>query len=112
MMFILLIFFLVAASFERQAALEVERPKAATATPTETTPLSVIVKKDGSIHFRGKPIDCASLRYAVSEALKSAHQEVLIVADKATPVGRLVEVLDACRLGGAKRLSIATEEQR
>ncbi len=112
MMFILLIFFLVAASFERQAALEVERPRAATATPSRTTPLSVVIKRDGSVYFRGERTDCASLRYAVSEALKGAEREVIVVADKGAPVGRLVDVLDACRLGGAKRLSIAAEEER
>lgn len=112
MMFILLIFFLVAASFEKMALLQVERPKAATAIPISTSPLSIILKRDGSILFRGEPIDCASLKYAVQEALKTEQQEVIIVADKGTPVGRLVEVLDACRLGGAKRLSIAAEEER
>jgi len=112
MMFILLIFFLVAASFERQFALQVERPKAATAAPTQQTPLSVVIKRDGSIIFRGRQIDCASLRYALQEALRSQQQEVIIVADKGTPVGRLVEVLDACRLGGARRVSIAAEVQR
>lgn len=113
MMFILLIFFLVTASFEKQTVMPVARPRAASVTLLRERPFVVTVDRSGRISVDGKSVDLLGLGVLVKEALRgSAERAVVVDADKDAPVGRLVDVLDVCRISGAKRLSIAAERKR
>lgn len=113
MMFILLIFFLVTASFEKFTIMPVERPRAASLGRLRERPFVVRINREGVISVGGKRTDLLGLRLMVKEALGASPERVVVVdADKDAPVGRLVDVLDECRLGGAKRLSVAAEPER
>ncbi|MBU1277349.1 MAG: biopolymer transporter ExbD [Proteobacteria bacterium] len=108
MVFILLIFFLVTTTFVREAGVEVQRPTAATAAAKQKGALIVAVASDGRIFVDRRQVDLRAVRGLVERFLaEDPTGGVVIAADKATPTGRTVEVLDECRLAGAKDVAVA-----
>lgn len=112
LVFLLLIFFMVTTSFVRETGIDVQRPTASTATLTENGNILVGISKDGTLHFDGKKIDLRSLRSHITRALaENPEGSVVIVADKISYTGLVIEVMDQCRLAGAKRVSLAASKQ-
>lgn len=112
LVFLLLIFFMVTTSFVRETGIDVQRPTASTATLTENGNILVAISKDGTLHFDGKEIDLRSLRSHITRALaENPEGSVVIVADKISYTGLVIEVMDQCRLAGAKRVSLAASKK-
>ena len=108
MIFILLIFFLVTASFVRESGVEVNRPAAATAEKKERAGLVVAVTGEGGIFIEGQQLDLRRVRGLVEIFLmENASGGVIIDADESCPTGRLVAVLDQCRMAGAENIAVA-----
>jgi len=108
MVFLLLIFFLVTASFVRESGIDVNRPVAATARDVKNASLIVGVSADGAVHVDRTALDIRSVRPAVERFLaETPAGAVVVAADEAVSAGRLVRVLDQCRLAGASNLSVA-----
>lgn len=108
LVFLLLIFFMVTTSFVRETGIDVQRPSASSATLTKNGNILVAVSRDGTIHFDGQKIDVRSVRAHISRALaQNPEGAVVIVADKVSYTGKVIQVMDQCRLAGAKRVSIA-----
>ena len=107
--FILLIFFLVTTTFVRDTGVEVTRPEAVTAQSVESTSMRVSIARSGAVYTDGREISLTELTSAVRQFMaKERQQAVLIIPDTQVPSGRLVEVMDAARLGGARAISVAT----
>ncbi len=107
MVFILLIFFLVTTSFVKEAGVEVERPTAATARPKRGN-VMVAVTAEGRIFIERREVDIRSIRPLMERYLaENPEVAVVVVADRRTPTGLLIQVLDQCRLAGVKDVSIA-----
>jgi biopolymer transport protein ExbD len=110
MVFILLIFFLVTTTFVRESGVEVQRPTAATAAAKQKGALVVSVAGDGRIFVERRLVDLRAVRGLVERFLaEDPSGAVIIAADKSTPTGRTVEVLDECRLAGAKDVAVAAK---
>jgi biopolymer transport protein ExbD len=108
MIFILLIFFLVTASFVRESGVEVNRPEAATAETKETAGMVVGITRGGQIFIDNQQVDLRRVRGLVEIFLvENARGGVILDADETCPTGRLVAVLDQCRLAGAQNIAIA-----
>ena len=106
--FILLIFFIVATSFVRETGVEVERPRAATAASKEQVSLMIGISSAGRVYIEGHEIDIQNVKARMESFLaESPGGAVVILADKACPTGITVKVLDSCRLAGVKNLSVA-----
>jgi biopolymer transport protein ExbD len=111
MVFILLIFFLVTTSFVKEAGVEVDRPTAASAEAKEKTSLIISVTRDGVIYTEGHSIDIRSIRARMERFLaESPEGAVVIVADKESQTGVVIQVLDQCRLAGVTNISIAAQK--
>lgn len=111
MIFILLIFFLVTTSFVRETGIEVSRPTAVTAVPQEKSSLLVGVTATGAVYFEGNAVDLMSLRSMLKQRLHERRDwTVVLVVDRNAPSGRLVEVMDECKLAGADRIAISARE--
>ncbi|MFH1139634.1 MAG: biopolymer transporter ExbD [Pseudomonadota bacterium] len=110
MIFILLIFFLVTASFVRASGVEIDQPAAATAKVREEAGLVVGVAPDGGIYIEGRQVDLKSVRGLVEIFLvETPEGGIIISADRRTVTGRLVEVLDQCRLAGAEKVAVSAK---
>ncbi|MCK9173314.1 MAG: ExbD/TolR family protein [Desulfuromonas sp.] len=113
MVFILLIFFLVTTHFVRETGVEIARPTAATASPRERVSLLIGVTRERRLVLEGETVDLARVRTAVERLLlENPQAAVVIVADRDSPTGLALEVLDACRLAGAEDVALAAAEGR
>ena len=112
MVFILLIFFLVTASFTKESGIEVDRPSAKTAVRQEQGHLIIGVNELGEVWIEGKQVKLRSVRAHV-ERLTAQNPEgtVIIMADKDSNTGITIEVLDQVRLAGVSNVSIAAKQE-
>lgn len=109
MVFILLIFFLVTTSFTKETGIEVTKPKAATAEVIKQPDLLIAVTQAGTVHMEGRQVGLAVLRSLVRQNLEGRPTaNVIIIADKNSRTGLVVDVMDECKLAGAKKVSLAT----
>lgn len=108
MIFILLIFFLVTASFVRESGVEVNRPVASTARNMEALGMVVGVTEDGSVFIDSQEVDLRRVRGLVEIFLtENPGGGVIIDADGACSTARMVSVLDQCRLAGAENIAVS-----
>ncbi|MCK8601158.1 ExbD/TolR family protein [Desulfoferrobacter suflitae] len=112
MIFILLIFFLVTTSFVREAGVDIDRPQAQSASNKEKVQLIIGVDAGGLIYIDGKTIDVRSVRARMDRFVAETPQSsVVIVADRKSETGIVVQILDACRLAGVKDISLSAEKK-
>lgn len=112
MVFLLLIFFAVTTTFEREAALKVQLPEAQGITPDETKILKIVVDADGHYYLGQQALrdtQIKTLKQAMRQALEEgARPVVMIVADRKTPHQAVIRILDAARQLNLKHVSFAT----
>jgi biopolymer transport protein ExbD len=110
MVFILLIFFIVATSFVRESGVEVNRPQATSAVAREKVSMLIGITSAGRIFIEGHEIDIHNIKGRMNSFLAEVPGgSVVIVADKNCPTGTTIRVLDACRLAGVTNLSVAAK---
>ncbi len=109
--FIMLIFFIVTASFVKEAGVDVNRPNAETAEPQNRGNIMIAIRPNGEIWVDRRPVDVRALRANI-ERLRAENPEgtVVILADKESQTGLLVEVMDQVRLAGVSNVAIAADE--
>ena len=111
MVFLLLIFFVVTTSFVKETGIDVQRSTAATAERKDRGNIMLGVSADGLIYMEGKRIDVRSVRALVERALaEDPESGVVIVADKDSNTGTVVQAMDQCRLAGATNVSLAARQ--
>jgi len=110
--FIMLIFFIVTASFIKESGIEVNRPSATTGEPNETAHIVVSIKGDGEIWIDKRRVDVRAVRANVLRLhVENPLGSVIIAADRETKTHVLVAVLDQIRQAGIPNPAIATETE-
>jgi biopolymer transport protein ExbD len=106
--FIMLIFFIVTASFVKESGIDISRPDAATATVKERGNILIAITESNQIWIDRRQVDIRSVRANV-ERLHAENPQgaVVIQADKNSKNGLLVQVMDAARQAGVFNVSIA-----
>ena len=110
MVFILLIFFIVTTSFVKETGVDVSRPSAKTAVKKEKANILSAINPNGEVWMDKRLIDRRAVRANV-ERMHAENPEgsVIILADKDSKTGLLIEVMDQARLAGVANVSIAAE---
>jgi biopolymer transport protein ExbD len=112
MVFLLLIFFVVTTSFVKETGIDVNRSTAATAEVTERGSIMIGVTGEGEIWLEGRKVDVRSVRGLVERALaEDPEAGVVVIADRESQTGDVVQVMDQCRLAGASNVSLAARRQ-
>ncbi len=111
MMFLLLIFFIVTTAFVEEIGIQIQKPKAASAQNLEKQSIMLGVSENGGVIYGGNEIGLSGVRGLVSRLLKDRERPVIIIADAQSRSGIVVDVIDECKLAGAKQVSIATEAE-
>jgi len=112
MVFILLIFFMVSATFVKDMDLELNRPKASSSTPSSSKAIRIFVDSKGETFLDGKSVRGWAIQSKLREILKSGSSStVLVVTDGGVPANKLIEVVDQCRMAGAKDVGVVTESE-
>ncbi|MFW5911000.1 MAG: ExbD/TolR family protein [Thiohalospira sp.] len=112
MVFILLIFFMVSTTFVKDVDLDIERPKASSATPSSTKAIRLYIDNNGDTYLDGQPVRTWVIQSRLRDLLRtSTGSQVLIVTDGKVPASKLVTVVDQARLSGAEDVGVATVEE-
>ena len=108
--FIMLIFFIVTASFVKEAGIDVTRPPAATAERKERGNILIAITENDQIWMDRRQVDPRALRANIERLhAENPQGSVVIQADKNSKNGLLVMVMDAARLAGVKSVALAAE---
>ena len=112
MVFLLLIFFMVTTVFVKESGLNVEKPVAASAEQLENKSIVISINSNGDITHGGESISINDVRGLVQRLLEEQKLPVILKADKVSQTGKVVEVIDECKLAGAENISIATRKKK
>jgi biopolymer transport protein ExbD len=109
--FIMLIFFIVTATFIKETGIEVNRPDTKTAQFKKTVSLLVAVSPDSSIWIDKKKVDIRNVR-PLMERLHAENPKggLVIQADMDSKVEKVLAIMDAARTIGIGQVAIAGED--
>ena len=109
--FIMLIFFIVTASFIKEAGIDVIRPEATTADKQEDAAILIAISANDEIWIDRRQTDPRALRAAI-ERLHSENPKgsIVIQADEASTNEMLVIVMQAAKQVGVANVAIATDD--
>ena len=110
--FIMLIFFIVTATFVKESGIDVTRPDAETAVKQNRVAILIAIRDNNEIWINRRKVDLASVRANV-EKLHAENPQggAVIQADRQAETGVLVKIMDQVRLAGVDAISIAAEEK-
>ena len=106
--FIMLIFFIVTATFIKEAGIDVDKPEAATAVVQEKASILVAIDAEDNVWINRRQVDVRSVR-SIIERLHAENPKgtVVIQADKDSRNNTLVQVMDASRRAGVYDIALA-----
>lgn len=109
--FLLLIFFLLTATYVKNPNIDISLPKASLKQVTQhQKDIVVAIKENGKILYGNEPVDLDDLEGLLSARYSESQDAVVVIrADKASRHGRVVEVMDLAKKVGFGRLAIAIE---
>lgn len=112
MVFILLIFFMVSTTFVKDMKLELDRPSASSATKASSKVIRVYIDKFGDTYVDQQPVKVWAIQGKMRDMLRmSTSKSILVVTDQNVQAQRLIDVIDQCRMAGAKDVAVATNKE-
>ncbi|MEA3513628.1 MAG: biopolymer transporter ExbD [Campylobacterota bacterium] len=112
MVFILLIFFMVTTTFVKDMKLELNRPSASSVSAASTKSIRVFIDKYGDVYVDNQPVRIYVLQSKLRDMLRSStDKSLLVVTDDNVPAKTVIEVVDQCKLAGAKDVGVATDKE-
>ena len=106
--FIMLIFFIVTASFTRETGVVVDKPLADQAVALQNGTILIAVRPSGDIWMENRQVEMNEVRQMVERATsENPEGSVVIVADKGARIGTVTQVMDRVRLAGVESVSIS-----
>ena len=110
--FIMLIFFIVTASFIKESGIDVNRPDAPTSERVEDANILVAISPNDEIYMDRRLIDPRAVRANIERMhAENPKGSVVIQADKKSTNEMLVIVMDAARQAGVFNVSIAANNE-
>jgi biopolymer transport protein ExbD len=111
--FIMLIFFIVVASFLKEAGIEVNRPDNSQSDPSDATSILVNIRSDDQIWMENRRVDGRAVRANIQRLLAAdPEQAVTIKVEKGATAGAVVDVADSAREAGAPTVNWASAGER
>ena len=112
MVFILLIFFMVTTTFVKDMKLDLDRPTAASASLLDEKVIRVYIDNNREVFIDNQPIKIWAIQSKLRDLLRSSTTKaVLVVSDTDIPVESLIDVIDECKLSGAKDVAVSTTKE-
>ncbi|MFQ5347039.1 MAG: ExbD/TolR family protein [Rhodothalassiaceae bacterium] len=111
--FIMLIFFIVTATFIKEAGVDVDKPFAVTAEAKDQASILIAVTENDEIWINRRKVDLKSLRANIEKLHAENPQGTVVVqADKRAKAGLMIAVTEAVNASGVSRVAISTETQK
>jgi biopolymer transport protein ExbD len=109
--FIMLIFFIVTATFIKESGIDIDKPSAATAVVQEKASILVAIDADNNVWINRRQVDLRSVRSIVERLHAENPKGTLVIqADKESKNDTLVQVMDASRRAGVYNIALAANE--
>jgi biopolymer transport protein TolR len=110
---VLLIIFMVTASYIVKETIEVELPRAAHGGETVQKTFALLVTKEGKTYLNGAPVDDAGLIAAVAQARQKGEEvQAIVGADRNATHGMVTHLLDVLKGAGVIKFAIQIEKQQ
>ena len=110
---VLLIIFMVTASYIVKETIEIELPRAAHGGETVQKTFALLVTKDGKTFLNGAPVDEQGLVAAVQDAKRKGEDvQAIVGADKNATHGMVTHLLDVLKGAGVVKFAIQIEKQQ
>jgi biopolymer transport protein ExbD len=107
---VLLIIFMVTATFVSDSGIKIRLPKAASSEASGAASLKVTMGAKGELILMKDPVNEKTLKAALERAVRANPGiRVVVAADRGIPYGRVVGVLDIIKKAGVTRVGLATE---
>ena len=113
--FLLLIFFMVTTTFQQETRLKVDLPEAVSGAPSVRQERIVLeVSAEGRYQLQGEAVVSSreALRAALAALGPAGERPLVLQADGKAPHDAVVRAMDAARLSGFDKLSIAAQSSR
>ena len=108
---VLLIIFMVTASYIVKETIEIELPRAAHGGETVQKTFALLVTKDGRYFLNGAQVDDTTLESALQQAKASGEDvQAIIGADKNATHGMVTHMLDVLKGAGVTKFAIQIEK--
>ena len=110
-MLVLLVIFMVTAPMTNPGV--VELPRVGQDLKQQNTPITVSVKKDGSLEMEGKKIKADALLIELNQALeKKPELSVVIAADKKTQYENVITVMDLLKQNQIHKVGLLLKPEK
>ena len=110
--FIMLIFFIVTATFIKETGVEVSRPEATTADEKKNASILIAVTDEDEIWIDKNRVDPRGVRTQIERLLaENPRGSVVIQADEKAGVKLLAEVADTARQLGVSNVAVSTVKE-
>ena len=110
--FIMLIFFIVTATFIKETGIDVNKPDAKTATVKDKANILIAIDANNRIWIDRRQVDVRAVRPNIERLYAENPQgSVVIQADKDSKTETLIAVMDASREAGVYNVAIAAQDQ-
>ncbi len=112
-MLVLLIIFMVTATYIVKEVIKIELPRAAATSETTARTLRLVITKEGGVYLDGAAITEAALARKIDESPdKKEDMQAVISADRAVMHGSVVHVLDLLKTRGINKFAIEIDAEK
>lgn len=109
--FIMLIFFIVTATFVKEAGLDITKPPAETGVKKPLASILIAIGATGEIWVENRPVDLRALQSVIEKLFaENPKGEISIQADEESPAYLIVEVIEQAKNAGVHTISISTDD--
>ncbi|MDH3358500.1 MAG: biopolymer transporter ExbD [Desulfobacteraceae bacterium] len=109
--FLLLIYFLLTTNFMVDEGIKIKLPQAKASAPQKEQEITVYIDKDGRTYLENQQIPLEVLFEKLRNKISRSDNDLVVLrADRAVIINKVVKVMDVCKAAGAGRLCLATEK--
>ncbi|GAK33453.1 biopolymer transport protein exbD2 [alpha proteobacterium Q-1] len=109
--FIMLIFFIVTATFIKEAGVDVTKPPAVTAEKKDRASILIAITESDEIWMNRKKVDLKSLQTNIEKLHAENPQGTIVIqADARSKAGLMIAVTEAVNDAGVPGVAVSTEE--
>ena len=107
---VLLIIFMVTATFIAAPSIKVDLPRATTGEPTPISNIALVIDTGGKLYLNGKPVTEDKLTQFIRAERRAGKQlNAIIGADKMVFHGRVIHIIDLLKREGVGKFAINVE---
>jgi len=110
--FLLLVFFLLASNFIEQQPVAVVVPEMEHESKGELSDIVITIDQDANVYFKGETLSLGLLRAGLARELRNRDKSTVIIqADRRVVYDKVVQVIDEAKLAGANNIMLVTTKK-